>query len=324
VKVLHIAPINSEGELPTFLKHQIESLNNNGVKSEIIGFSGKKIRITSPMTSLTSVIHLVKSVHRADADLIHAHWGSLLGFVASIARNSRVPFLLTLRGSDVNRVVTEHVLLFKIRAALTQFATKRADFVVYVSDNLRRREHSTTMKSKVIPDGTPLKIFWPRPKAEARSLLGWDQGSRHVVFHCGNRPHEKNLQLANEVIKLLQLRIDGLKFVVIQSDLNQEELATTYSAADLLLFTSHAEGSPNTVREAIACGCPVVSVNVGDVQHWIKESGTGAVCGYDSAQMSQLAFESLMSNARANSGIAENYSVESTAAELLNIYRLLR
>ena len=324
MKVLHIAPINSEGGLPIFLKHQIESLNKYGVDSEIVGFSGTRIRTSSPITSLTSIIHLLRSVHRADADVIHAHWGSLLGFLASVARNSRVPFLLTLRGSDVNRVITEHVLLFKIRRILTRFAIKRADFVIYVSANLRLREHSTDMKSRVVPDGTPLEIFWPRPISEARRLLGWDQGSRYVVFHCGNRPDEKNLQLAKEVIKLLELRIDGLKFIIIQSDLSQQELATTYSAADLLLFTSHAEGSPNTVREAIACGCPVVSVNVGDVQNWIKKSGAGAVCGYDSGQISQLAFESLVSNARANSGIAKNYSVESTAAELLTIYRLLR
>lgn len=324
MKILHIAPVNSNGELPTFLEHQIESLNSYGVESEIIRFRGSNIRFTTPKSSFASVLRLVKAVHRADADLIHAHWGSVLGFIASMARNPRVPFLLTLRGSDVNRVLTEHAMLFKVRRMFTKIATKRADHVIYVSANLRRPEHFSSMKSSVIPDGTPIRIFSPLPKAQARALLGWDQQSRYIIFHCGNRPHEKNLQLASEVIHLLQQKIAGLSFIVIESNLTQEELAITYSAADLLLFTSHAEGSPNTVREAIACGCPVVSVAVGDVQKWIGMSGAGAVCGYDSVQINHEAYEALINGNRANSGIAQNYSVESVAVELMKLYQLLR
>jgi glycosyltransferase involved in cell wall biosynthesis len=324
VKILHIVPVNSNGELPTFLQHQIESLNSHDVESELIRFRGSNIRFASPSSSIASVLRLIKVVHRADADLIHAHWGSALGFIASMARNPRVPFLLTLRGSDVNRVLTEHAMLFKVRRLFTRIATKRADHVIYVGANLRRLEHCTSTKSSVIPDGTPIRIFSPLPKVQARALLGWDQKSRYVVFHCGNRPHEKNLQLANEVIHLLQQKIDGLNFIVIESNLTQEELATTYSAADLLLFTSHAEGSPNTVREAIACGCPVVSVAVGDVHKWIEMSGAGAICGYDSEQIKHQAYAALISGDRADSGIAQNYSVEFVAAELMKVYLQLR
>ena len=324
MKILHIVPVNSQGELPTFLQHQIESLNTYGVDSEIVRFRGSNIRFTSPTSSFASVLRLVKLVNRADADLIHAHWGSVLGFIVSLARNPRIPFLLTLRGSDVNRVPTERAMLYRVRRWFTKIAAKRADHVIYVSANLIRPEHRTSMKFSVIPDGTPIRIFSPLPKDQARTLLGWDQKSRYIIFHCGNRPLEKNLRLANEVIHLLQQKIDGLNFIVFESNLTQEELATNYSAADLLLFTSHAEGSPNTVREAIACGCPVVSVAVGDVHKWIGMSGTGAICGYDSAQLSGQAYESMISGNRADNRIAHKYSVESMAIELMRVYQLLR
>jgi glycosyltransferase involved in cell wall biosynthesis len=39
-----------------------------------------------------------------------------------------------------------------------------------------------------------------------------------------------------------------------------------YNAADVFLLTSQSEGSPNTIKEAMACNCPIVTTNVGDVK----------------------------------------------------------
>ena len=40
-------------------------------------------------------------------------------------------------------------------------------------------------------------------------------------------------------------------------------------AVDALLMTSFTEGSPQVIKEALACGCPIVSVDVGDVKERI-------------------------------------------------------
>ncbi|WP_354269976.1 glycosyltransferase [Bradyrhizobium japonicum] len=51
----------------------------------------------------------------------------------------------------------------------------------------------------------------------------------------------------------------------------QQEVAQFLNAVDCLLLTSAHEGSPNIVKEALACNLPIVSVDVGDVAERIKE-----------------------------------------------------
>jgi glycosyltransferase involved in cell wall biosynthesis len=49
-----------------------------------------------------------------------------------------------------------------------------------------------------------------------------------------------------------------------------EKMPYHYNAADLLLLTSHSEGSPNAVKEAMACNLPVVATPVGDIRERIS------------------------------------------------------
>jgi glycosyltransferase involved in cell wall biosynthesis len=72
------------------------------------------------------------------------------------------------------------------------------------------------------------------------------------------------------------------------------------SAADCLLLTSAIEGSPNVVKEAVACGLPVVSTDVGDVAEILSDVDPSWVCAPDLAALANALVECLTERRRSN------------------------
>jgi glycosyltransferase involved in cell wall biosynthesis len=84
--------------------------------------------------------------------------------------------------------------------------------------------------------------------------------------------------------------------------LSHEQLNYHYNAADLLLLTSVSEGSPNVIKEALACNCPIVATDVGDIREVIAGAEQCHVTGFDAgeiaAKMKQVLREGKRSNGR--------------------------
>src|SRR5262249_3718279 len=126
------------------------------------------------------------------------------------------------------------------------------------------------LQIRIIPNGIDLHRFRPLDRHTCRAQLGWHAHCFHVLFASNTGASGKRFDLS-------QAAVQALNGLGTQAELHQlsgvphDEVAVWLNASNALLLTSLTEGSPNIVKEALACDLPVVSVEVGDVGERIQE-----------------------------------------------------
>jgi glycosyltransferase involved in cell wall biosynthesis len=128
----------------------------------------------------------------------------------------------------------------------------------------------------VIPDGVNRAHFSPGKRDEARRKLGWPL-DEFTVISVGRLDPLKRLWLAEQATALAAQQVKGLRWRVL-SAVPPGEMPLHYNAADCLVHTSASEGSPNVVKEALACNLPVVATPAGDIAELLAGVTHCAVC----------------------------------------------
>lgn len=201
---------------------------------------------------LQSRSELKKQLAAEPFDWVHAHF-STSALLANLQR--KVPVVSTFHGSDIN--LRSHRLM----SAAVEILSKRT---IYVSEGLRQKAAlSLKAKSTVIPCGVDFELFVPAPKLEARRALGLAADRKYILFSSGFDNPVKNFPLARAAVALLA---DNKIEVLELKNYTRQEVARLMTAVDVALMTSFTEGSPQFVKEALACNCPVVCTDVGDVR----------------------------------------------------------
>lgn len=245
MKVLIVASYNRYRFTP-FIVEQVEALKSSGVVCEFFGIEGKGLK-----GYLSSLAPLKKKISEFNPDVIHAHYG-LSCLLACLQR--KVPVVSTYHGSDIN---VPKVLRF------SRMAMRLSAYNIFVSTK-NARTAGLKKKYSIIPCGIDLASFPFQSKEDARNTLGWGMDEKKVLFAGAFDNVVKNAALAKEAASLLP----GVDLIELKG-YNRQQISTLMHAADAFLMTSFSEGSPQVVKEAMACGCPIVSVDVGDVKEVI-------------------------------------------------------
>ena len=264
LRVLMITAVWPTAEHPErvpFIVRHVEALRRKGLSIDIVHLDGQG-RLSNYVTRWREVR---ARLSERPYDVIHAQWGQ----AGLVALPRRAPLVITFQGSDLEGHVGEdgrYTLGGKFLTVLSRFAAHRADRRIVVSQRLGHRLGS--LPYRVIPGGLDLQLFRPIPRAEARERLGLRRDRRYILFAASPTYKVKRHGLAVEVVAALDPGYDA--HLLVTAGVPPSLMPVYMSACDALLLTSLHEGSPNVVKEALACDLPVVAVDVGDVRERIE------------------------------------------------------
>ncbi|MBN1227069.1 MAG: glycosyltransferase family 4 protein [Deltaproteobacteria bacterium] len=254
MKILLICSGNS-GQPNIAVLRQAESLQKAGLEIDFFLIKGRGLK-----GYIKNIKPLRITMKQNNYDILHAHY-SFSAFTASIAGAKNLN--VSLMGSDVNSGIC-NVMLIRIFRILFGW-----DSVIVKSRNMETRLKIKSLK--VIPNGVDTDIFKPMNLKDCQKRLGWDIKKNHILFPSDpNRP-EKDYRLALEGIR--QVNDHDIEIHIL-NNVPQNEVPFYINASDTLILTSRWEGSPNVIKEAMACNCPVVSTKAGDVE-WLFGCETG-------------------------------------------------
>ena len=175
-----------------------------------------------------------------------------------------------------------------------------------------------------MPSGVDFELFQPIERAAARDRLGWDRDEPIVFFNSGKSVlANKRSDLAQAAVEVAsQMLGRQVKLHMVRGDTAPAMIPIMMSAADSLIMTSEFEGSPNVVKEAIACNLPVVSVDVGDVVERLDGVEQSFVCARSPQALGAALAEVIRSHRRSNGRLkAPEISREALAAKIISVYR---
>ncbi len=259
LKVLIVASGNSN-QISPFIQDQIDALEQEGgIEISKFLIEGRGIQ-----GYLKNYKLLIKKINSFNPDLIHAHYG-LSGLLSGLQR--RVPVITTFHGSDINNN------LIRPFSRIAYFTSARS---IFVSEPLASKANISD--PIVIPCGVDLDVFYPIDQIEVRDTLNLDQKKKYILFSSSFEKKEKNYSLAKDAVE--RSRYKDIKLLELKG-YDRNEVCLLMNAVDLVLMTSFTEGSPQFIKEAMACNTPIVSVDVGDVKDVISDLDRCYITSYD-------------------------------------------
>lgn len=261
MKILIVASYNKNRFVP-FITEQAEALQAAGCEMEWFGVQGKGI------TGYLKAIPILRAkIHEFKPDVVHAHYG-LSCLLANLA-SRRVPVVSTYHGSDIN---------VKSVRPLSKIAMWLSVWNIFVSKrNMALAGAVEGKKCSLIPCGINLPMPWSElqnQKVEQLTLNQWvetimPKGKKYVLFAGAFDNAVKDPELAMAAVAAVnseKLRDNSEELELIElKGYNRDQVNSLMYNCDAFLMTSKTEGSPQVIKEAMACGCPIVSVDVGDV-----------------------------------------------------------
>jgi glycosyltransferase involved in cell wall biosynthesis len=321
MKVLFVCSGNAKSfDIVPFIKEQGESLKKLGVDVAYYQIKGKGLQ-----GYLKSGFKLRKYLKTNHYDLIHAHF-TKSGCTAVIGVH-KIPVILSLMGSDAyGEYIGENKVLFVSRylTLLTYFIQPFVRAIISKSENIERYVYMKS-KSYIVPNGINMDKFKLNP-INHNINLDFNPKAKRVLFLGSKTSIRKNIKLVQDAISQLKLKDVEL---INPFPISHDAIPKYLNSANVLAACSFMEGSPNVIKEAMACNCPIVTTDVGDVK-WVLGKIEGCYIAsfqtedYAAKLGEALKFSETIGRTKGEQRIKElGLDSETVAKRVLEIYKLV-
>lgn len=180
-----------------------------------------------------------------------------------------------LKGSNITTAVCDHLFLDEAGKDLTNFVCNNVKSYIVISKKLYdiySRNDNIKNPEMIISNGVDLELFYKKNKNKYNDLndreiiIGWTGNSKFLD------ETDDDLKGVKKIIKpaVEELISEGYKIKLNIADRNErfiphDKMPDYYNDIDIYLCASRTEGAPNTILEAMACGVPIISTDVGIV-----------------------------------------------------------
>ena len=267
---------------------------------------------------------LRKLLKRGSYDLIHAHF-TYCGWAALIGAGRRTPVVLSLMGSDANGEYNgknKVKLSSRISSFLTWLIQPFVKAIISKSANIEASVY-LRHKSFVIPNGVNMEKFKPQLRA-VNNDQSREERKKKILFLASKTKPGKNFPLVQAALE--QLGGNDIELVC-PYPVSHDDIPRYLNEAAVLVFPSFMEGSPNVIKEAMACNCPIVSTDVGDVS-WVLGKTKGCyVASFDKKDFAEkiaLAINFSQTNGRTSGRqrlVALGLDRETVARRIIAVYK---
>lgn len=311
------APLPTADEPNTMapLARQVKSLRALGIQVDVLEIKGMpKVKYLQALPALWTLAPF--------ADLIHAHYG----FCGWLARSQlSKPVVVSFMGDDLLGTPDSEGRpgpLSKLLVQINRWLARTVDVVIVKSAEMA--EVVAPVKSHIVPNGVDLQAFRPMDTQEARSVLGWPEGKQYILFPGNPDTKRKGFPLAQAVVSKASMNVNEPLELIPLKRVASDRVPLYMSACDAMLMTSLMEGSPNVVKEAMACELPVISVPVGDVPELLDGVVGYTICPRDAEALAGALVNTLLNKPHTEGRMRlkhKGLDLESVARRLINIYQ---
>lgn len=239
-----------------FADHQLPFVTEQGEAIRALGHEVDYFLVKG--NYIKAVKALKQKIREFKPDIVHAHYG-LSAITAEL--QSLAPVVTTFHNGETHRWYVN---------LMSSLMSLRAKHVIYVAPHVRELSYFKAKNYSIIPCGVSLDDCFLMDKAEARKQLGWNDDKKYILFGGAFDNLRKNYPLLKQAVSIIDNQKSKIEVIEMRG-LSRYDCVLRMNACDVFALPTKNEGSPQALKEAMACNCPIVATDVADIKHLLGD-----------------------------------------------------